>query len=252
MHRRFQKLLYFLIPVILFLIIWHVFSLTFSNSQLLPSPIVVFETLADSLKEDLLKDVIASVQRVVIGFLVAAILGIFLGMLSGMNILISRLVSPILELLRPIPPIAWIPLAILWFGLGNNPAYFLVFLGAFFPIFTNTYFGMSTIEENYKRAAYSLGATKKKIIFDILLPASLPHMFVGLKVGLGIGWMAVITAELVGAQSGLGYMIQMNRVLLNVPKVIVGMVAIGIVGFLLNILIVKIEHKLIPWHKKLN
>ncbi|PIP86723.1 nitrate ABC transporter permease, partial [Candidatus Campbellbacteria bacterium CG22_combo_CG10-13_8_21_14_all_43_18] len=164
---------------------------------------------------------------------------------------VSRLISPILELLRPIPPIAWIPLAILWFGIGNNPAYFLVFLGAFFPIFSNTYLGVSSVEETYKRAAYSLGATKKEIITDIILPASMPQIFTGLKIGLGVGWMVVIAAELVGAQSGLGYMIQLNRFLLNSPEIITGMITIGVIGFLLNLLITKIEKMTTPWNQKI-
>ena len=103
------------------------------------------------------------------------------------------------------------------------------------------------LEETYKRAAYSLGAGKKYFLTDILIPASLPHIFAGMRIGLGVGWMTVITSELVGSQSGLGYMIQFNRFLLNIPKVIVGMVVIGIIGFFLNKLMVRAERALAPW-----
>ncbi len=250
MRQIIRQFLYFLVPVFLFIIVWWAVSAIFNNVQLLPGPMIVGKTFITSFKGSLLNDTIASVQRVLFGFFIASVLGIFLGLLCGVNKWISRLIFPILELLRPIPPIAWIPLAILWFGIGNNPAYFLVFLGAFFPIFSNTYLGVSSVEETYKRAAYSLGATPKAIITDIIFPASLPQIFAGLKIGLGVGWMVVIAAELVGAQSGLGYMIQLNRFLLNSPEILTGMVTIGLVGFLLNLLITKIEKLAIPWSPK--
>lgn len=240
-----------LLPIISLLLLWQILSsLEILNPQFLPSPLNVGRELIDSLiNQNLLLDVFASLKRVVIGFLIAAVLGIGIGLFAGFNRTAANFVTPLVELFRPIPPIAWIPLSILWFGLGDKPAYFLVFLGAFFPIFTNVLFGVTAVEETYKRAAYSLGAKKKHFIADILIPASLPHIFAGMRIGLGVAWIVVITAELVGAQSGLGYMIQFNRFLLETPKVIVGMVVIGIIGFLLNRLMVKIEHKLVPWKK---
>lgn len=240
-----------LLPIISFLLLWQILSsLEILNPQFLPSPLNVGRELVDSLiNQNLLVDVFASLKRVVIGFLIAAVLGIGIGLFAGFNRATANFVTPLIELFRPIPPIAWIPLAILWFGLGDKPAYFLVFLGAFFPIFTNVLFGVTAVEETYKRAAYSLGATRRHFITDILIPASLPHIFTGMRIGLGVGWIVVITAELVGAQSGLGYMIQFNRLLLETPKVIVGMVVIGIIGFLMNKLMVQLEHKLVPWKK---
>lgn len=240
-----------LIPIISLLLLWQILSsLGILNSQFLPSPLNVGRELVDSLiNQNLLVDILASLKRVVVGFLIAAVLGIGVGLFAGFNRTAANFVTPLVELFRPIPPIAWIPLAILWFGLGDKPAYFLVFLGAFFPIFTNVFFGVTAVEETYKRAAYSLGATKRYFITDILIPASLPHIFTGMRIGLGVGWIVVITAELVGAQSGLGYMIQFNRLLLETPKVIVGMVVIGILGFLLNRLMAQLERKLVPWEK---
>lgn len=240
-----------LLPIISFLLLWQILSsLGILNPQFLPSPLNVGRELVDSLiNQNLLVDVFASLKRVVIGFLLAAVLGIGIGLFVGLNRSAADFVTPLIELFRPIPSMAWIPLAILWFGLGDKPAYFVVSLGAFFPIFTNALFGVMAVEEIYKRAAYSLGATKRHFITDILIPASLPHIFAGMRIGLGVGWFAVITAELIGAQSGLGYMIQLNRLLLETPKVIVGMVVIGIIGFLLNKLMVRAEYKLVPWKK---
>jgi ABC-type nitrate/sulfonate/bicarbonate transport system permease component len=238
-----------LFPLIVFLIVWQLLSIAnILNPEFLPSPIKVGGELINLLfNNNLLSDILASIQRVLIGFAIASVLGIVLGLLFGMNKKLSNFFMPILEVLRPIPPIAWIPLAILWFGLGDKPAYFLVSLGAFFPIFTNTYFGVVSLKDTYKRAALCLGATKTRFITEVLLPSSLPHIFAGLKIGLGVGWMVVITAELVGAQSGLGYMIQINRMLLETPRVIVGMIVIGLLGFLMNKLMVVLEKKLIPW-----
>lgn len=250
MRQIIRQLLYFLIPIFLFVIFWWIISVIFHNAQLLPDPIIVWKTFVVSLKGNLIGDTISSIQRVLFGFLIASVFGVLLGLVCGVNKWASRLITPILELLRPIPPIAWIPLAILWFGIGNSPAYFLVFLGAFFPIFSSTYLGVSSVEETYKRAAYSLGATKKEIITDVIFPASMPQIFTGLKIGLGVGWMVVIAAELVGVQSGLGYMIQLNRFLLNSPEIITGMATIGLVGFLLNLLITKMEKLAIPWSQK--
>jgi NitT/TauT family transport system permease protein/sulfonate transport system permease protein len=207
--------------------------------------------LIDSfINQNLLGDIFASMKRVIIGFSIAAVFGIGFGLFAGTNRAAGNFITPLVEVFRPVPPIAWIPLAILWFGLGDKPAYFLVFLGAFFPIFTNTFFGATSVEETYKRAAYSLGAGRKHFIKDILVPASLPHIFAGMRIGLGIGWISVITAELVGSQSGLGYMIQFNRLLLNTSKVIVGMVVIGIIGFSLNKLMTRVELALAPWKSR--
>jgi len=236
-------------PVAVFLAVWEALSLMgLFNPQFIPSPVSVGRELINSFAhENLLGDVFSSLGRVVIGFLIAAVLGIGLGLFVGANRKAKNFVMPLMELFRPVPPIAWIPIAILWFGLGDKPAYFLVFTAAFFPLFTNAVFGAINLEETYKRAAYSLGAQKKYLFTDVLIPASLPHIFAGMKIGLGVSWMAVITAEMVGAQSGLGYMIQFNRLLLDTPKLVVGMVVIGVIGFSLNKLMVRAEHALAPW-----
>jgi len=239
------------IPIVTLVLVWQLIAVLGAfDPQLFPRPVTVARAFLDLLvRGDLLTDIIASLQRVLVGFLIALAIGTPLGLFLGTNAKASGLFTPILELLRPIPPIAWIPLAILWFGLGNKPAYFLVFLGAFFPIFTNALFGATSLEERYRRAAYSLGATKRQFVVNVLIPASLPHVFAGLRIGLGVGWIVVITAELVGAQSGLGYMIQFNRLLLETPKVIAGMITIGLIGFLLNRLMIQLENKLIPWKR---
>ena len=232
------------------LFIWQAASTVYHNYELFPSPVSVCSQLIQLfLYQNYIIDVIASLKRVLAGFFLAGTAGLLLGVISGINRRLSYAVKPVIELLRPIPPIAWIPIAILLFGLGDRPAIFLVFLGAFFPIFSNTYLGVTHVDAKYIKASYSLGATMKEIVLHVLIPSSLPSIFTGLKVGLGVGWMAVIAAEMVGAQSGLGYSIQMNRLLLDINKVVVGMVTIGVIGALLNLLLDEARRKLIPWNR---
>jgi len=195
--------------------------------------------------------VAASVKRVLVGFTLGSLVGIIVAILLGLNKALREYLGFMIEILRPIPPIAWIPIAILWFGIGDRPAYFLVGLGAFFPVFTNTVKAVSGIESRYVYLALSLGATKSVVFRKVLIPMALPGLMIGLRVALGVGWIIVITAEMVGAQSGLGYMIQLNRIMLQMPNVIVGMMTIGIIGLLLGFAMNFIEDLIIPWQKRM-
>src|SRR5262249_48206530 len=132
----------------------------------------------------------------------------------------------LIELVRPLPPVSWIPLAILWFGLGNAPAYFIVFLGAFFPVFVNVCAGLESVDPHLVLMARAFGATRRKIFWAVQLPSMVPYIFAGMRAGLGVAWMSVITAEMIGAQSGLGYRIQLSRVTLQIENVIIGMILI--------------------------
>lgn len=236
-------------PLLIFILLWQIVCyLNIFNVKIFPSPIIIGSALFSLIIHgNILYDALISVQRVIIGFSLAILFGVPIGLISGYTKKISEIITPILEILRPIPPIAWTPLAILWFGLGDNPAYFLVFLGSFFPVFTNTHLGIISTDEIYIKAARSLGATRKQIIFDVLLPSAFPAIFSGIKIGFGFGWMALVAAELIGAQSGLGYMIQLNRFLLETPNVISGMITIGIIGLLGNNFLNFLEHRLMPW-----
>jgi len=220
------------------------------NPSLLPAPLEILRALWYwLLAGGLLFDVASSLLRVSAGFLLACVLGIAVGVSLGISPFLSRQVTVVIELLRPIPPIAWIPLAILWFGIGNGAAVFIVCLGASFPIFTNTYLGVTSIRMIHINTARCLGAGRRLLITDVLLPAALPSILVGLRTGIGVAWMSLIAAELVGAQSGLGYMIQLNRILLNTENVIGGMLTIGLVGLLMNRAIIAVEQEITPWNR---
>lgn len=199
----------------------------------------------------LLTDALASVQRVLIGFLIAAGLGIGLGAFLGRNRRVAPYAVPFVEALRPIPPIAWIPLGILWFGIGNATSYFIVSIGAFFPIFTNTFAAVKATDRIQLNAALSLGASPWLTFTDVLLPSALPMILTGLRVGLGIAWMSVVASELTAARSGLGYMMSLNRLMLQTENVVAGMVAIGFIGYLMNRLMASLQEHLTPWRKGL-
>lgn len=221
-----------------------------SRTVLLPPPSRVLAAWGQMLvSQELLRDCLASVLRVSCGFALAAVLGVGLGAVLGIVPAVAKHLRVVLELLRPIPPIAWIPLAVLWFGAGNGGAVFIVTLGAFFPIFVSTCDGISLVPRSYIDIARCFGAGRRLILIDVLLPAALPHVLSGARVGLGTAWMSVIAAELVGAQSGLGFVIQLHRVLLRTDRVIAGMATIGLIGFAMNWTATRLEQRLIPWRR---
>lgn len=236
-------------PVLLLICLWQLAgTLGWMNTTLIPSPVSVGSALTEMTRNgQLLTDSGASLRRVLLGFTAAALAGGLIGALLAWLGRRAYLIDSTLEFLRPIPPIAWIPLAILWFGIGETPAYFIVFLGAFFPILVNVHAGVSAVEKIHVNAALCLGAGRRLLLTDVILPSALPSILTGLRVGFGVGWICVITAEMVGAQSGLGYMIQLNRLLLRTDNVLAGMVVIGCLGFVFNQLLVWIERKLVRW-----
>jgi len=235
-----------------FIGVWQLLSVfNVINPVLLPSPARLVRAASELMAEGiLLKHTTASLWRVLVGFLLASLVGIGLGVLLGWSRVLSDLIRPVIESLRPIPPIAWTPIAILWFGVGNAPSYFLVFIGAVFPVFINTFSAVHNIDRAQINAALCLGARPGLLIRDVLIPASLPIIFPGLRIALGVGWMCVVAAELIAAQSGLGYMIQQNRVLLQTQNVVTGMITIGLVGFAMGGLMSVIERRLIPWRER--
>jgi NitT/TauT family transport system permease protein/sulfonate transport system permease protein len=218
------------------------------TAELLPPPSAVGAAFLSLLASfSLVRDSLVSVGRVLAGFSVAAVLGTLSGVALGTHPRLAAPVRTLVEVLRPIPPIAWIPLAVLWFGIGHAAAVFIVALGAFFPIFLNAFEGVQRVRVAVIHAARCLGARRRLLLTDVLLPAALPQILTGLRIGLGIAWTSVIAAELVGAQSGLGYMIQLNRILLQTENVLAGMLAIGLIGLAMNGLSYRLEARLTPW-----
>ncbi len=202
----------------------------------------------DIFHSDIYKDIYFSIKRIFVGFCIASILGVILAFILG-TIKKIFFVKYILELLRPIPPIAWIPLAILRFWLWNNSAYFIVFIGAFFPIFTNTYFWIVSFPSIYNDVSNNFELSKIDYYYNVLFKYSLPYIFSWLKIGLWMWRMSLIAAELIWAQSWLWYYIQINRLSLNIENVILWMILIGLIWFLLSYILSRIEKILVKWWK---
>jgi ABC-type nitrate/sulfonate/bicarbonate transport system permease component len=160
---------------------------------------------------------------------------------------VEDIVDPLVSMLRPIPPIAWIPLGILWFGIGENEKVFVIWWAAFFPILVNSISGVRGIDKIYVSAILTMGGNEKQVLKDVVFWGSLPSIFVGLRLGLGNAWMALVAGELVAASSGLGFMMQNARQYLATDKVIIGMILIGILGLSMDIGMRYLLKRLMPW-----
>jgi NitT/TauT family transport system permease protein len=188
-----------------------------------------------------------SVQRVYGGFFGAAAVGIPLGLLIGRLPLLRAMLDPTLSLLRPIPVTAWLPLSMIFFGLGPRSAIFLVFLGAFYPILLNTVFGVKSVDPRLYEAAEMLGCSGHQLFRSVVLPAALPSIFNGLRLGASFAWILIVVGEMTGVQEGLGAVIMDGRTLSRTDLVITGMIIIGIAGFLSDRILLKVSNYFLRW-----
>jgi len=191
----------------------------------------------------------SSLVRVFFGFTAALLAAFPLGVIIGRSEKIKKLINPLIEMVRPIPPLAWLPISVLWFGLGIISKSFLIFLGAFFPILSNTVLGVMSVDRAIIDGSLTLGAERRSLLLKVIVPASMPSVFTGMRVGLGIGWMTLVAAELTGVKSGygLGYMIMTARDLQRIDLIFAGMVIIGLSGYLMDSGISLLEKKVLAW-----
>jgi len=196
-------------------------------------------------------DAVATIFRVTVGFAIGAGLALPLGLLMGNFNRLYRHFNPLIQILRPIPPIAYIPLAILWFGLGNPPAFFLISLGAFFPVLMNTIAGVRSVDSVYIRAAQNLGAKPWTLFMRVILPAATPHILTGIRVGIGVAFICVIVAEMIAVNNGLGFRILEAREFFWSDKIIAGMFTIGLLGLAIDTGMSRLNNYLLRWHRGL-
>jgi ABC-type nitrate/sulfonate/bicarbonate transport system permease component len=202
---------------------------------LLPSPRSILTTFVQMLtRGEIWLHSLASLKRVLVGFGLAVLIGVPLGIAIGWWSGADKFFSPLVDFLRPIPPMAWIPIGVLWFGIGDPQNIFIILIGAVFPILLNTAAGIRSVGRTLVWAGFTLGGTNNQVLREIAVPSALPMIVTGLRIGLGAGWMALVAAELVAAPAGLGYLIENSRSYLFTEKVIVGMIVIGVLGLLMD------------------
>jgi NitT/TauT family transport system permease protein len=237
-----EKVFWLLLAALLLLATWH-YSVIWTGTKVFPSPLSVEKGLAELLHKNVLwADIGDSLRRVAIGFGAAAIIGIPLGLTLGWYPSLNQIFNPTLQILRPISPIAWIPVAIIFFGIGDNAATFLVFLGAFFPIVVACVSGVSSVPAIYRRAGRNFGLSPAQILTRVVFPAALPQILIGLRIALGIAWLVVVAGEMIAVDSGLGYLVIDSR---NSGKrydlVVAAMLLIGVIGLALDMLFRRLE-----------
>lgn len=221
----------------------------------LPSPILLFESFVDLLKEgygdnSLFHHVGLSLMRVSLAFLLACFIGIPLGLLMAMSRIADGIFDPLIELYRPVPPIALIPLFIIWLGIGEMSKIGIIFISIFAVIVINTISGVKSIVETKIWAAKSLGADKLKLFRYIILPGALPGIVTGMRVGIGFGWTTLVAAEMIAAASGIGWMALNARRFLRTDIILCGVIIMGVIGLLLDRVLRIFEQKFVPWKGK--
>jgi len=249
---RMRAVLLGTISLVVFLLAWHlltkyrvVFFVRFTN---VPSPLAVYASFAKAIHDPhFLMHIALSCRRIFLGFSLAALVGVPLGLVMGRFKLVHETVFPIAEVLRPIPAIAWVPMAIMLWPTNEQSIVFITFLGSFFPILVNTLHGMSLVDPVLVRAAQCLGARERAIFREVYFPASLPHIFTGLTVGMGVAWVSLIAAEMISGQYGIGYFTWEAYSLVQYADIALGMITIGVLGLLSSLLMRAIGRLVMPW-----
>lgn len=245
-------------PVLSFVtlfLVWQFFAWR-NKGVALPYPADVWEQAKQMIfhplgERSLLEHIGFSMRRVLSGFTIAITCGITLGLSRGWFPLVDKITKPIFEVLRPIPPLAWIPLSILWLGVGEGPMIFICFISAFVITTLTSYTGMRYVDPLLLDAARSFGSSRSQQFFNVALPSCLPSIFTGLQQGIGSAWMGVVAAELVGAREGVGYIIILSLDMAMPSMTIVGMIIIGAIGASLATALRFIERRLCPWRRHL-
>ncbi|CUU49029.1 ABC transporter permease [Clostridium beijerinckii] len=237
-----------ILPVLM-LILWIIATyLELFSPAILPSISTVFDSLKSQLSSgQLIKDISVSLIRVLEGYLIAAALGITLGVLMGISERINKLFFLTFTSMRQIPMLAWIPLIVLWFGIGESSKIIVIVIAAYFPILLNTMNGIKRTDKKLIEVGNMYSLSKWKLFTKIYFPSALPSIFVGLKLGLGISWMAVVGAEIIASSSGIGYRMNDARSLMQPEVVFVGMIVIALIGIVMDQILTRISKKITPW-----
>ena len=227
--------------------LWHLVSLVANNTTLVPPPLLVFKAWVSLWGEELPTDIIASLLHLGIGYGLGIAIGLLLALLAARFVIVEIIIDPMVEILRPISAIAWIPLAILMFGIGGGVPVFLIFYAAIFPVYINTLAGIKQVDPRLVQAAEMLGASRRMIVTHVVMPAALPLILAGARLSLGVAWMAMVAAELTGADSGLGWRIFWYQEFFAMDKVMALILTIGILGYIFDTLLCWLQARITRW-----
>ncbi|ADL50143.1 ABC transporter permease [Clostridium cellulovorans] len=247
-HKR--KLLNIIISLSLLLILWQLLSLFGEVGKTsIPSPLEVVKAIKDMIEDKILfKYIGISLYRFAVGYFIAAIFAIALGLIFGWYKKAWDIIDPIVQVLRPVSPIAWFPFIVIIFGIGNLPAIVIIFIAAFFPILLSTVTAVKNIEKSYLKVASNFEIKGLKLMGKIVLPAIFPYIANAMHIALGSAWVFLVAGEMVGAQSGLGYLIIDARNNLRLDMLMAGIIFIGLIGLILDKLIARVERKIgVKW-----
>jgi NitT/TauT family transport system permease protein/taurine transport system permease protein len=218
----------------------------------LPSPVAVWQSFVAILRQgyggqSLSADIGISCFRILVGFVGAIVIGVPVGLLMSRNKVVFDIVDPLLQFVRPVPPLAYIPLLVVWFGIGELPKAILILVGTIPVIIIGTISGVKSTPPLRVSVARTLGASNAQIFRKVILPSAMPEIFTAMRVGIGVAWTCLVAAELIAASSGLGWLVQFAGQALQVSIVIVGIVIIGLIGYAMELVIRKIESLVVPW-----
>ncbi|KQC08474.1 MAG: ABC transporter permease [Methanolinea sp. SDB] len=247
--RWYTKLI---LPIIL-IFVWEVLAILIGNEFILPRIESVIEVLFRPLANifgqgSLVENSAVSIFRVLLGFLIGLLAAIPLGIFMGRSDAVEEFVDPVIQVLRPIPPIAWLPLALAWFKIGLAGIIFIIFIGAFFPVLINTIDGVKRVSRTWIETACTFGAKEAQLLSKVVVPAAMPDIWTGLRVGFGIAWMSVVAAEMLpGTTSGLGFLILFGLNIGQLQVTIAGMIVIGLIGLGIDYLMKRVEMRYFSW-----
>jgi taurine transport system permease protein len=241
------------ISIVTFILLW--FYVARITGYRIASPMQVAARFQTTLKKPIASKSIfqhagISLLRVVKALFFAIVIGIPLGLLMGWNRTFRAIVRPVFEAIRPIPPIAWIPLITMWFGIYETPKVIIIFLGTFTPIVVNTYTGVSMVPQLNTDAGRSFGADSMQLLKDIVIPSAFPSIFAGIRTAISSGWVVMLAAEMISAKSGLGFLVIRGQEVSDYPLILLAMVFIGVIGAALSLIFNRIERWLCPWTEK--
>ena len=247
-----KRFLYGALGILGFLMIWYAAVRLTDLGSIMPDPAAVFSKFFRAFVEPIgtktmLFHILTSLRRMLIPYFFGGLFGVLLGILMGWYRTVDAIFMPYIQMLRPIPPIAWIPLSIVWFGFGEGSKYFLIFLACFFTIALTTYNGVHSVDETLVRAARMLGAKDNQLFTTIVLPTTVPYIFSGLQVALGSAWATIVAAEMIRSSEGVGWLIVSGQDIGNMLQIMVGIIAITLTGLLITSVMRGVESKLCAW-----